>query len=225
MDADYWLKRWHEGRTGWHHDKPMPLLLEHWPALEVPPGTRVLVPLCGKSQDLLWLARQGMRVLGVELSAIAIEAFLAENHLHANAHAGAGGTHHVITDLPGGGIEIIQGDVFDIDRAVLASFGAIYDRAALIALPTPVRRNYVRDVYGALPDACRGLLITLDYPPQQLEGPPFSVDDGEVRHLFEAGWDIEQRERRDILASQPHFSEQGVTALHTSVYRLDKHRR
>ncbi|MGH8216917.1 MAG: thiopurine S-methyltransferase, partial [Rhodanobacteraceae bacterium] len=57
------------------------------------------------------------------------------------------------------------------------------------------------------------------------EGPPFSVDDDEVRHLFEAGWDIERRERRDILASQPHFSEQGITALHTAVYRLDKHKR
>jgi thiopurine S-methyltransferase len=225
MDADYWLKRWHEGRTGWHHEKPMPLLLEYWPVLEVPQGTRVLVPLCGKSQDMLWLARQGMRVLGVELSAIAIESFLAENHLHANMRAGAGGTHYEISDLRTGGIEIIQGDIFHVGRETLASCRAIYDRAALIALPTPVRRNYVRDVYGALPDACRGLLITLDYPPQQMEGPPFPVDDLEVRHLFEAGWDIVQYERRNILASQPHFSEQGVTALHTAVYRLDKHRR
>jgi thiopurine S-methyltransferase len=225
MDADYWLKRWQEGRTGWHHEKPMPLLLEHWPALEVPQGTRVLVPLCGKSPDMLWLAGQGMRVLGVELSRIAIESFLAENHLHASTCAGAGGTHHEVVDPPGGAIEIIQGDIFEADRAVLASCDAIYDRAALIALPTPVRRNYVRDVYGALPEGCRGLLITLDYPPQEMEGPPFPVGEGEVRHLFEAGWDIQQLERRDILASQPHFSEQGVTALHTGVYRLDKRRR
>lgn len=225
MEPDYWIQRWQQGRTGWHHDKPMPLLIEHWPALEVPPGTRVLVPLCGKSPDMIWLARQGMRVLGVELSAVAIESFLAENHLHASMHAGTGGTHYGITDPPGGGIEIIQGDIFEADRAVLASCDAIYDRAALIALPTPVRRNYVRDVYGALPAGCRGLLITLAYPPQEMAGPPFPVDDDEVRHLFEAGWDIDRREHRDILASQPHFSEQGVTALHTSVYRLDKRRR
>ena len=225
MDADYWLKRWQEGRTGWHHDKPMPLLLEHWPALEVPQDTRVLVPLCGKSPDMVWLAKQGMRVLGVELSATAIESFLAENHLDANTRPGDGGTHHEVTNPPGGGIEIINGDIFDVDRATLASCNAIYDRAALIALPTPVRRNYARDIYGGLPGGCRGLLITLAYPPREMEGPPFPVDDDEVRHLFEAGWDIDRRERRDILASQPRFSEQGVTALHTAVYRLDKHRR
>lgn len=225
MEPEYWLKRWQEGRTGWHHEKPMPLLLEHWPALRVPRGTRVLVPLCGKSQDMLWLARQGMRVLGVELSAIAIESFLSENDLHANILPGDGGTRYEIADPPGGGIEIIHGDIFHVDRATLASCAAIYDRAALIALPTPVRRNYARDIYGGMPNGCRGLLITLDYPPKQMEGPPFSLDDHEVRHLFEASWDIERLERRDILASQPHFSEQGVTALHTAVYRLDKRRR
>lgn len=225
MEPEYWLKRWQEGRTGWHHDKPIPLLVEHWPALDVPHGARVLVPLCGKSQDMLWLAGQGMQVLGVELSAIAIESFLAENGLHANMHPGDGGTRYEIANPPAGRIEIVHGDIFGVDRTTLASCRAIYDRAALIALPTPVRRNYARDIYGGLPNDCRGLLITLDYPPQQMDGPPFSVDDGEVRHLFEAGWDIERLERRDILASQPHFSEQGVTALHTSVYRLDKRRR
>ncbi|HJP98007.1 MAG TPA: thiopurine S-methyltransferase [Rhodanobacteraceae bacterium] len=225
MEPEYWLKRWQEGRTGWHHDKPMPLLVEHWPALDVPRGARVLVPLCGKSQDMLWLACQGIRVLGVELSGIAIESFLAENGLRVDMHSGEGGTRYEIANPPGGGIEIIHGDIFGVDRATLASCRAIYDRAALIALPTPVRRNYARDIYGGLPDGCRGLLVTLDYPPEQMEGPPFPVDDKEVRHLLEAGWDIERFERRDILASQPHFSEQGVTALHTAVYRLDKHRR
>ena len=222
MDAEFWLGRWREGRIGWHHDKPMPLLLEHWPTLEVPRDTRVLVPLCGKSRDMLWLAQQGLRVLGVELSGIAIESFLTENKLHARRHAASDGKHYEVTNAPDGDIEIINGDVFDIDRATLSSCGACYDRASLIAMPAPVRDRYAREVYGGLPGDCRGLLITLAYPPDEMEGPPFSVDEGEVQRLFAASWDIERFEHRDILGSQPHFSEQGVTALHTSVYRLDK---
>jgi thiopurine S-methyltransferase len=225
VDSQYWRQRWQEGRTGWHHDKPMPLLLEHWPALEVPRDTPVLVPLCGKSLDMLWLAEQGLNVLGVELSEIAIETFLAENRLHARMHAAPDGTHYEITTASDGGIEIINGDVFEIDPASLARCNAFYDRAALIALPAPQRNRLAHDVYGKLPDGARGLLITLAYPPHEMEGPPFPVDEAEVQRLFAADWDIRQLERRDILASQPHFSEKGVTALHTAVHRLDQRTR
>jgi thiopurine S-methyltransferase len=72
METEYWLKRWREGRTGWHRPEVMPLLEQHWAALDVPRGSRVLVPLCGKSVDMLWLAQQGMRVLGIDVSPIAI---------------------------------------------------------------------------------------------------------------------------------------------------------
>src|SRR5690348_18017582 len=77
MRAEFWLERWREGRTGFHRDTPMPLLLRHWPALALPRGSRVLVPLCGKTLDMPWLAEQGHRVLGVELSPLAVEQFFA----------------------------------------------------------------------------------------------------------------------------------------------------
>jgi thiopurine S-methyltransferase len=67
-------------------------------------------------------------------------------------------------------------------------------------------------------------LITLDYPENEMEGPPFSVDEAEVHRLFDAQWNVGQVERRDILASQPSFSENGVTALHTAVYALTRRR-
>lgn len=223
MDAEFWLDRWREGRIGWHHEKPMPLLLEHWSALKVPRDTRVLVPLCGKSRDMLWLAQQGLHVVGVELSGIAIESFLAENNLQARTRSATDGTHYEVMDALDGGIEIINGDVFDIDPAVLAGCRAFYDRAASIALPAPQRERLAHEVYDKLPAGSRGLLITLDYPEHEKDGPPFPVDEGEVHRLFDPGWNIQQIDRRDILASQPRFSEQGVTALHTGVYAL--HRR
>lgn len=224
METEFWLKRWREGRIGWHHEKPMPLLLQHWPALAVQRGTRVLVPLCGKSLDMLWLSQQGLRVLGADVSPIAIETFLVENRLHARTRTAGDGTHYEITHAPGGGaIDVINGDVFTIDPATLATCGAFYDRAATIALPAPMRERLARDIYAKLPQAARGLLITLDYPAAEMEGPPFSVDDAAVHRLFDVNWKITQLERRDILASQPSFSDNGVTALHTAVYSLTHH--
>lgn len=223
MEHEYWLQRWREGRTGWHHEAVMPLLEQHWGALGVTRGTRVLVPLCGKSLDMLWLAQQGLHVLGVEISPLAMEAFLAENHLHAIKAEAADGMHYRITNAPGDGdIEIINGDVFGIAPGVFEECHAFYDRAALIAFPAPMRDRLLREVYARLPAGARGLLITLDYPANEMEGPPFSVDEAEVHRLFDTQWDIRQMERRDILASQPSFFENGVTALHTAVYALTR---
>jgi thiopurine S-methyltransferase len=217
MQAEFWLQRWREGRTGFHHERPMPLLLEHWPSLASPKGSRVLVPLCGKTLDMPWLAAQGHRVLGVELSPLAVAQFFAEHGLVPERHDSPMGVHHVAGD-----IEIIQGDVFGLDDATLAGCDAVYDRAAVIALPAPMRERYAREVYARLPTGCRGLMITLAYPQAEMDGPPFSVDGGHVEALFEADWSIDLLERRDILAVQPKFQEAGVSSLHTSVYRLQR---
>ena len=220
MKTEYWLQRWREGRTGWHHQDVMPLLEKHWPALHLPTGTRVLVPLCGKTLDMPWLAQQTLTVLGIELSPVAVQAFLAENSLQATRRTADDGAHYTVTNLPRGGIEIINGDVFGVASGQLAGCGAFYDRAATIALPAAQRTRLAGEVYAQLPAGARGLLITLDYPDGEMQGPPFSVDDAEVRQLFAAHWTIDQLERRDILASQPSFADNGVTALHTAVYRL-----
>jgi thiopurine S-methyltransferase len=221
MEAEYWLKRWREGRTGWHRSEVMPLLVQHWSALNVPRGSRVLVPLCGKSLDMLWLAQQGMRVLGVDVSPVAIESFLAENQLHARTRGEADGTHYEITNASGE-IEIINGDAFALDPDEVAQCNVFYDRAALIAMPAPMRRRLVDELYVQLPAGSAGLLITLAYPGNEMQGPPFSVDDAEVHDLFDKRWQVDRLEYRDILASQPSFSDQGVSALHTGVYALTR---
>jgi thiopurine S-methyltransferase len=218
MQAEFWLQRWREGRTGFHHERPMPLLLEHWPSLALPKGSRVLVPLCGKTLDMPWLAAQGHRVLGVELSPLAVAQFFAEHGLVPERHASPMGVHHVAGD-----IEIIQGDVFGLDDATLAGCDAVYDRAAVIALPAPMRERYAREVYARLPTGCRGLMITLEYPQHEKQGPPFSVPEAEVRERFGNDWDVATLARRDILAQQPGFIEQGVSALATVAYRLSRH--
>lgn len=218
MQSAFWLQKWQEGKTGFHRDTPLPLLMKHWPNLSLPVGARVLVPLCGKSPDLAWLHAQGLRVLGVELSPLAVTQFFREHDLSPEIHATAAGIHH-----RAGNIEIIQGDIFDLDDATLASCDAVYDRAAIIALPPPLRRRYVAEVYARLPVRCQGLLVTLEYSQEEMDGPPFSVDAGMLDELLCAAWRIERLDHRAILDSEPGFRHRGLTALHTGVYRL-RHR-
>ncbi|MCI2807463.1 thiopurine S-methyltransferase [Eoetvoesiella caeni] len=215
MDANFWLERWREGRTGFHQDSVTPLLPRYWPSLSVAPGDLVLVPLCGKSKDMLWLAGQGHRVLGVELSPLAVRQFFSENHLQPKVHASALGEHYVAGD-----IEIICGDIFALDQATMAQCAGVYDRAALIALPRPMRPAYVEHVYARLPPPCRGLLITLDYPQDQMEGPPFSVGADEVQTLFSGQPKAHLLDRIETLSKEPHFKQRGLDRLDTLVYSL-----
>lgn len=215
MDADFWLQRWRDNQIGFHQDRATPSLEQHWHALGLPRGSRVFVPLAGKSLDLIWLAAQGHRVLGVELSELAVDQFFAENHLQPARHESRYGVHHVA-----GPIELIRGDAFGLDEAALADCAGVYDRAALIALPPPLRRRYADELYARLPAAGAGLLITVEYPQHEMNGPPFSVEETEVRALYGARWQIDRLERSDILASQPNFIERGVTAMTSAVYRL-----
>lgn len=215
MEPEFWLQRWRERRTGFHRDRVMPLLVQHWDALALPPGSRVFVPLAGKSLDMLWLAARGYRVLGVELSSLAVQQFFADNELRPEVHESHYGRHHVA-----GAIELICGDAFALDAAALADCAGVYDRAAVIALPEDMRRRYAEELYARLPTDCRGLMITLEYPQPEKAGPPFSVDEREVRRAFGARWHVDLLERRDILASEPGFMAERVSSLATAVYRL-----
>lgn len=217
MDPGFWQQRWHEGRIGFHQDRVTPLLEQHWDAVGVAGGARVFVPLAGKSLDMAWLAARGHRVLGVELSPIAVRQFFEEHGLSPDIRQSRKATHY-----SAGAIEIIQGDVFALEPDALADCSGVYDRAALIALPPPMRERYVANVYAKLPSGCRGLLVTLDYPQDEKQGPPFSVTDDEVAARFGRDWTAELLERRDILATQPGFVAEGVTVLHTSAWRLQR---
>ena len=214
MNPDFWHQRWHDNQIGFHQSAPTPLLLKHWPALGVPAGAKVFVPLAGKSLDMAWFAAQGYTVLGVELSQHAIEQFFAEHNLQPEIRDSKYGRHYAA-----GGLELINGDAFGLDADALRDCDAVFDRAALIALPPGLRQRYAREVYAKLPADCRGLLITLEYPQAERDGPPFSVLQDEVLPLYSADWDIELLERRPIPPEHPGYVA-GVSQLDTAVYVL-----
>lgn len=197
----------------------MPLLQKYWPALNLPPDAHVLVPLAGKSMDVAWLAQQGHNVLAVELSPLAVTQFFKAHQLQPETRATAHGTLYS-APYGSGRIEFLCADVFTLEPDQLQPIQACYDRAALIALPPDMRRRYARHVYGRLPAGTRTLLLTLDYPQPEMEGPPFSVPETEVRTLFGSHWDIALLDERDILEKEPKFAARGLSRLRTGVYRL-----
>ena len=215
MEHEFWLNRWQNDQIGFHRSEVLPLLVRHWSALELPAGSRVLVPLAGKSLDMLWLAEQGHRVLGVELSARAVAQFLAENDLAARETESRHGRR-----FEAGNIELICGDVFDLDSETAAGCTAVYDRAALIALPSSMRRRYAALLSRILPASCRILLITLEYAQNEMGGPPFSVDGDEVHSLYSGHWEVAELERQEILELEPHFAERGLSSLSTAAWLL-----
>lgn len=53
MNSKFWQQRWQEERIGFHKSDVNPELIKHFSALALPFGSRVLVPLCGKSVDMV----------------------------------------------------------------------------------------------------------------------------------------------------------------------------
>ena len=213
MEPEFWHQRWAAGQIGFHQRKVNPYLIRHWPELHLAPGSAVLVPLCGKSHDLRWLAEQGHAVMGVELSRDAVAAFFAEQGLIPDvSQAGA------FEVWRSGRITVWCGDFFALTANDTQHCTALYDRAALIALPPAMRLRYQAHLARLLVQGA-GLIVTLDYPQAQLPGPPFAVAEDEVRDGFPA-WRVEVVQREDILAQSPKFIEAGVDRLEECVYRV-----
>jgi thiopurine S-methyltransferase len=218
MKKDFWLERWEREEIGFHQNETNPYLRQYWPELRLASGSEVFVPLCGKSRDMLWLREQGHPVLGVELSAIAVQAFFKENGYIP---------HHEISEkfdcCEAEGIRILCGDFFDLGKDDLAKVSAVYDRASLVALPPEMRERYARHLVNILPPATQILLIAFDYPQPEMPGPPFAVSAGEVEALYRGHAGIRLLAQLDVLAQNPRFQERGLSRLQENIFLLTLH--
>lgn len=224
MEQRFWTDRWAEGQTGWHASRPNPFLVKHLPRLGCASGEPILVPLCGKTLDLSWLEQHaGLRPIGVEWAEHAVEEFFREHELAPTRSRLAEGVEH----WEAAGIEILCADWFQITSDLLNEVAggpvrAWWDRASLIALPPELRERYARHLAKLLPSGARGLLLSLEYPPEEKQGPPFSVDPPEVRRLFAGDFVLEELEWEDALPRDPRRQAQGMTRLHERLYRLER---
>lgn len=217
MQPEFWHDRWNRNQIGFHLEEVNPYLQRHWPALDLAQGGRVLVPLCGKSLDLSWLASTGYEVMGIELSQTAVECFFTEQQVTPQVRQ-----QGAFTVYEAGPVTIWCGDFFALGAADVADCVGIYDRAAIIALPSEMREAYAQHLSRILPQGCKGLLITLDYEQSEMKGPPFSVPDAEVQRLLGPAWALAIIEQPDILGQSWKFLKGGATRLVERVYRLQK---
>lgn len=204
MDTDFWLERWQRSEIGFHQSEIHWALKRYWSELADGHAARVLVPLCGKSLDLHWLSRQGHEVVGIELSERAVREFYEESGEQPTRESIDG-----IRRWRAGNIEIFEGDFFEFRSHT--PFERFYDRAALVALPSEMRRYYLKHLRGLVSDEARGLVVTFEYDQSRIDGPPFSVPESEVMACSEFRFKL--LERRDVLQEHPAFAQRGLDAL------------
>lgn len=186
VDREFWLEKWQNNDTHFHEPEANPLLTGNFHHLNLQEEQTVFVPLCGKTLDISWLIAQGLNVVGAELSQMAVEQLFEqlgaepkvsheENVLRYEAH----------------GVTIFCGDIFHLSASLIGKLDAVYDRAALVALPFEMRNRYTEHL-RVISNAAPQLLITFDYDQAKLNGPPFSVPDSEVERHYVAIYSINQ---------------------------------
>jgi thiopurine S-methyltransferase len=198
-NPDFWRARWKEKRIGFHQAHPSLLLTELYALFKPEPKSRVLVPLCGKSLDLVWLADQGHEVVGVEAVEQAVEEFRAENPGRED-------------------IELLAEDFFQLRAKKLGRFRWIFDRGALVAMDYGQQEKYAQHEASFLEPEGRIFLLTVEYDDTVMSGPPFSVPDSKVRELYAGARLIERLAERDCL--EQRFIERGLKVMTEAAYAI-----
>ena len=200
-----WLERWQEGRIGWHEPSGNRNLQAHWRWS----GKRVLVPMCGKTVDLLWLEAQGNDVVGVELSELAVLAFFTENGLAYERTDGELACFRAVDRR----ISLYCGDYFSFRNG---SFDAHYDRGALVALSPDLRTVYVQHTSSLLEHDASQLVITVEYDQDVCDGPPYSLSSDELH----GHWPHLRRHAviDDTGNAPPKFLDAGLVRMHEVVW-------
>lgn len=215
MEEQFWQSKWQKNEIGFHQAIINPYLEKFWEKLTLAKNTPVFVPMCGKSDDMLWLREQGHQVIGVELCKMAVDAFFAENNLPVTQ-----------TEIDGlqcyqtQNITLYCGDFFKLTATHLQNVAAIYDRASLVALPPKMRTQYIDHLFKILPHLAKILLVTMEYDQSQMDGPPFSVTEEEVQQHYASRFSIQHLESEDILDANPVFIERGLSRLQEKSFLL-----
>ncbi len=210
-----WESRWQEDRIGFHLKEVNPYLIRFSDQLLHQNPDKVFVPLCGKTLDLCWLTTKTKKVIGVELVSKAVQDFFAENNIDYLLQQ-----DEILQKFSSKSIDIYLGDFFDLNPEQTSSFKAIYDRASIVAIEKPERREYVDHLISFLDPSGRILLITLEYNQTQMEGPPYSVPIEEIESLFAPLCSLKLLESFEILDDR--FRSKGLTSLLEHVFLIEK---
>jgi thiopurine S-methyltransferase len=218
MDKTYWLNRWEAGDIHFNQPTPHRFLTKHFKTLDLQPQEQVFVPLCGKSIDMTWLMQQKQRVIGVEISPIAIADFLKENNMDTIQRAE--GPFQLYQNAS---CTLYNGDLFHLSSKHLAEIKAVYDRGCLTAFPPQTLRNqYIDWIKATIPLHCKILLVVLQHGATNIQSPPFSTSFEEVNLCFNSHFSVTQLEKEFITEIPPHWAEKGLHDVYECAYLLQK---
>ena len=212
MNTDFWRQRWESNNIAFHKSEANPALVNYFEALAIAKDSRVFVPLSGKTLDIGWLLAQGYRVAGAELIEIAIQQLFVELDVIPQILE-VGEVKHYSAE----NIDMFVGDIFQVSSEMLGSVDAIYDRAALVALPGEVRNRYTAHL-RQMTDQAPQLLVTYEYDQTLMSGPPFSISSAEVQHHYGDRYEISQLESTELPGGF-----RGKCAARETVWLLQRH--
>ncbi len=214
MEKQFWEEKWRAQELGFHLPFVHPILKRNLAAFNLPAGATVFLPLCGKTLDIGWLLDQGLRVVGVKLSELAVSQLFESLGVRPDVSPWGDGRmwRH-------GALTVFQGDFFALTTDDPGDVAMVYDRAALVALPAAMRERYAAHLATVTARAPQ-LLITFEYDQNRMDGPPFSVTAEDVKRLYGSSHVLECLSRKDVIDNQPAFRERGLGRFEEIAWRL-----
>ena len=227
IDNNFWFDCWKNNNLGFNQEAPNPTLIKFFSTFSIPKKSRAFIPLCGKSVDMIWLLEQGLEVVGIELSPLAIQAFFEENRLLYSKKPLGPFNLWEAQEKP---ITILEGDIFLLDSSNIEEFNFlkkspfhfIYDRASLIALPYETRINYYNLYKKLMNHKSKALLLTIEYNSSDFKGPPFSVPEEEVINSLENEFEVNLLKHEKVKTLSPRFLESGLEEVSQKAYKIEK---
>ncbi|MCA0402408.1 MAG: thiopurine S-methyltransferase [Proteobacteria bacterium] len=216
MEQEFWLNKWQQNDINFNQTKPNKYLQQFIDALNLEKGATLFVPLCGKSIDMLWLREQGYRIIGVELSEKACQDFFIEHGIDFRLSK-----VQDFQSYEAEGIQLLAGDFFKLTANYLKNAKAVYDRAALIALPAQLRQTYVQHLQSLLNISMPILLITASFNQEEMPGPPFSLSKSDIDKLFSDYFEIRSLYSGEAENIPSHLLKRGLTEAKDKIYLIN----
>ena len=213
MNVDFWHKKWEKTEIAFHESRPNPFLLVHCKALNLAKGSRIFLPLCGKTLDIGWLLSNGYKVVGAELSKLAIGQLFEELGVEPEITECGKSIRYSANN-----IDIFVGDIFDLSSEIVGTVDAVYDRAALVALPEVMRKRYTKHLL-AITGSAEQLLVTFEYDQSLINGPPFSINGDEVNQHYMAAYNVQMLDSKSVAGGL-----KGVCAATEHIWLLNNKR-
>ncbi len=218
MQQSYWEARWRKRKTGFHRADVNPALVNHWDALRISSGNTVAVPFCGKAVDMVWLRDRGYEVIGIEFVEQACREFFEE---HTTTKPDVRKSKRGLV-FSGEAITLHCADLFKLTPSDTGPARALYDRASLVAIPPEIRPRYVEKLGELFPDVREQLLISFEYDTDIMQGPPFSVEETEIRALYEADFCVTLLSEKDLLPESEKYRRIGLPEMIQKVWRISR---